>query len=57
MKGDRPNHVAIVLDGNRRWAKRILVMRAEARNQESLNSIIEDVNSRIGHILDLSELC
>ena len=35
----------------------ILVMRAEARNQESLNSIIEDVNSRIGHILDLSELC
>ena len=34
----------------------ILVMRAEARNQESLNSIIEDVNSRIGHILDLSEL-
>ncbi|MCH2441472.1 MAG: phosphomannomutase/phosphoglucomutase [Candidatus Thalassarchaeum sp.] len=35
----------------------ILVMRAEARNQELLNSIIEDVNSRIGHILDLSELC
>ena len=35
----------------------ILVMRAEARNQESLNTIIEDVNSRIGHILDLSELC
>ena len=34
----------------------ILVMRAEARNQESLNSIIEDVNSRIGYILDLSEL-
>ena len=34
----------------------IFVMRAEARNQESLNSIIEDVNSRIGHILDLSEL-
>ena len=34
----------------------ILVMRAEGRNQESLKSIIEDVNSRIGHILDLSEL-
>ena len=26
MKGDRPNHIAIVLDGNRRWAKRNLVM-------------------------------
>ena len=34
----------------------ILVMRAEGRNQESLKSIIEDVNSRIGNILDLSEL-
>jgi hypothetical protein len=31
-------------------------MRAEGRNQESLKSIIEDVNSRIGNILDLSEL-
>jgi len=26
VKGDRPNHIAIVLDGNRRWAKRNLVM-------------------------------
>ena len=26
MNGDRPNHIAIVLDGNRRWAKRNLVM-------------------------------
>ena len=25
MKGDVPNHIAIVLDGNRRWAKRNLV--------------------------------
>ena len=34
----------------------ILVMRAEGRNQDSLKSIIEDVNSRIGHILDIREL-
>jgi len=26
VNGDRPNHIAIVLDGNRRWAKRNLVM-------------------------------
>ena len=26
VRGDRPNHIAIVLDGNRRWAKRNLVM-------------------------------
>ena len=26
VEGDRPNHIAIVLDGNRRWAKRNLVM-------------------------------
>ena len=26
VKGDRPNHIAIVLDGNRRWAKRNLIM-------------------------------
>ena len=25
VEGDRPNHIAIVLDGNRRWAKRKLV--------------------------------
>lgn len=35
----------------------ILVMRAEGRTEESLKSILDDVNSRIGHILDLSELC
>ena len=29
MKGDRPNHIAIVLDGNRRWAKRNLVMQKQ----------------------------
>ena len=34
----------------------ILVMRAEGRNQDSLKSIIQDVNSRIGHILDIREL-
>ena len=34
----------------------ILVMRAEGRTEESLKSILDDVNSRIGHILDLSEL-
>ena len=26
VKGDVPNHIAIVLDGNRRWAKRNLIM-------------------------------
>ena len=26
VEGDRPNHIAIVLDGNRRWAKRNLVI-------------------------------
>ena len=25
-EGDMPNHIAIVLDGNRRWAKRNLVI-------------------------------
>ncbi|MEC8938462.1 MAG: phosphomannomutase/phosphoglucomutase [Candidatus Thermoplasmatota archaeon] len=35
----------------------ILVMRAEGRDDSALAAIIEDVNSRIGHILDLSELC
>ena len=29
VKGDRPNHIAIVLDGNRRWAKRNLVMQKQ----------------------------
>ena len=26
VEGDVPNHIAIVLDGNRRWAKRNLIM-------------------------------
>ena len=34
----------------------ILVMRAEGRDDSALASIIEDVNSRIGHMLDLSKL-
>ncbi len=34
----------------------ILVMRAEGRDESSLAAIIEDVNSRIGHMLDLSKL-
>ena len=29
VKGDRPNHIAIVLDGNRRWAKRNLVVQKQ----------------------------
>jgi len=29
VNGDRPNHIAIVLDGNRRWAKRNLVMQKQ----------------------------
>ena len=28
-EGDMPNHVAIVLDGNRRWAKRNLVIQKQ----------------------------
>ena len=27
VTGDRPKHIAIILDGNRRWAKRNLVMK------------------------------
>ena len=34
----------------------ILVMRAEGRDNSALAAIIEDVNSRIGHMLDLSKL-
>ena len=34
----------------------ILVMRAEGRDDSALASIIEDVNSRIGHMLDLTKL-
>ena len=34
----------------------ILVMRAEGRDDSALAAIIEDVNSRIGHMLDLSKL-
>jgi phosphomannomutase len=33
----------------------ILVMRAEGRDEEALRSILGDVNSRIGQILDLSK--
>jgi len=29
VKGDVPNHIAIVLDGNRRWAKRNLIMQKQ----------------------------
>jgi len=29
VNGDRPNHIAIVLDGNRRWSKRNLVMHTQ----------------------------
>ena len=34
----------------------ILVMRAEGRDDSALAAIIEDVNSRIGHMLDLTKL-
>jgi len=34
----------------------ILVMRAEGRDDSALATIIEDVNSRIGHMLDLTKL-
>ena len=34
----------------------ILVMRAEGRDDSALAAIIEDVNSRIGHMLDLNKL-
>ncbi|MEC7682004.1 MAG: phosphomannomutase/phosphoglucomutase, partial [Candidatus Thermoplasmatota archaeon] len=34
----------------------ILVMRAEGRDNSALAAIIEDVNSRIGHMLDLTKL-
>ena len=34
----------------------ILVMRAEGRDESALESILSDVNSRIGHLIDLGEL-
>ena len=34
----------------------ILVMRAEGRDESALESILSDVNSRIGHLMDLGEL-
>ena len=34
----------------------ILVMRAEGRSQEALESILGDIESRIGHLVDLAEL-
>ena len=34
----------------------ILVMRAEGRDQEALDSILLDVESRIGQIVDLEKL-
>jgi len=35
----------------------ILVMRAEGRDKSALDYILNDVNQRIGHMLDLSKLC
>ena len=35
----------------------ILVMRAEGRDKSALDNILNDVNQRIGHMLDLSKLC
>jgi phosphomannomutase len=34
----------------------ILVMRAEGRTKAALESILADVNARIGHLTDLSAL-
>ena len=34
----------------------ILVMRAEGRNQDALDSILSDISSRIGHIVDIEKL-
>jgi phosphomannomutase/phosphoglucomutase len=34
----------------------ILVMRAEGRDEDSLDAILSDVQNRIGHMLDLSDL-
>jgi phosphomannomutase len=34
----------------------ILVMRAEGRTDAALESILADVNARIGHMVDLSAL-
>jgi hypothetical protein len=33
------------------------VMRAEGRDKSALDNILNDVNQRIGHMLDLSKLC
>ncbi len=43
MNGDRPNHIAIVLDGNRRWAKRNLVMTKQGhfRGADAVENLLD----------------
>jgi len=43
VNGDRPNHIAIVLDGNRRWAKRNLVMQnlGQFKGAETVENLLD----------------
>ncbi len=43
VRGDVPNHIAIVLDGNRRWAKRNLVMEKQGhfRGADAVENLLD----------------
>ena len=43
VEGDRPNHIAIILDGNRRWAKRNLVMqeRGHFKGADAVENLLD----------------
>ncbi|MFZ0183690.1 MAG: polyprenyl diphosphate synthase [Nitrosotalea sp.] len=50
--GEMPNHIAIILDGNRRWAKRNLIMKLEGhfRGADAVEKLLdwcEELNIKI----------
>lgn len=58
-EGDIPNHMALILDGNRRWAKRHLVMTSDGHNKgadavENLLDWCEELDIKIITLYALS---
>ncbi len=52
QSGEMPNHIAIILDGNRRWAKRNLIMKIEGhfRGADAVEKLLdwcEELNIKI----------
>lgn len=43
MKGDRPNHMALILDGNRRWAKKnfAMAMTGHHRGADAVENLLD----------------